>query len=146
METNSLALVFFHPGFRGSSGKKKEKSITLSSGAGSEVNEVLDKCVRGRKEREGEEKCSSVAVGYLRSGQEKQGAGVSLSRIKFMAIDWNCAPVCVGSDECVFLFGSWQDLTEVKSHHIKPIMAKQANEKTESQKTSQKRGHWLLYL
>lgn len=45
MATNSPAFTHLHPRLRGS----EEKSITVPSGAGSGVNEVLDKCVRGRK-------------------------------------------------------------------------------------------------
>lgn len=45
--------------------------------------------------------------------------------------------VCVlDVDECVCLFGSWWNLTGVRSHHIKPIMDKQANETDESHEMS----------
>ncbi|CAB1436629.1 unnamed protein product [Pleuronectes platessa] len=46
MATNSPVLTPLHPRLRGST----EKSITVPSEAGSGVNEVLDKCVRGRKD------------------------------------------------------------------------------------------------
>lgn len=74
MATNSPVLTLLHPRLRGS----EEKSITVPSGAGSGVNEVLDKCVRGRKEWERGKSagvcvlCEYMSVCCIRSGQEKQ--------------------------------------------------------------------------
>lgn len=130
---------------------RREKSITVPSGAGSGVNEVLDKCVRGRKRvREGK-KClfacvcvfvrEYMSVLYKEWSRETEWPKASwvqvsgLSGIKFMTIDRYC--VCVRWWwMCVCVFGSWWNLTEVRSHHIKPIMAKQANETNESHEMS----------
>lgn len=57
----------------GGGGEKKKKSITAPSGAGSEVNKVLDKCVSGMgTEREsGAVKGSLQCVCFISSGQEE---------------------------------------------------------------------------
>lgn len=58
----------------GSEQKKKKKSIMEPSGPGSGVNEVLEKCVGGRKRREGlsVRACVCVCVCSIRSGQQKR--------------------------------------------------------------------------
>lgn len=98
----------------------------------------------GRRER-GEKVlvcvCKYMSVCYVRRGKRNRVTSWAqmsgLSGIKFMTIDWSCVCVRVlDVDECVCLFGSWWNLTGVRSHHIKPIMDKQANETDESHEMS----------
>lgn len=121
----------------------------MPSGAGSGVNEVLPKSVRGRKGvREGKKRssvcvCEYMSVCCIRSGQEKQSDQRPRGCMCQACQGSNLWPliravcVCVlDGDECVCLFGSWWNLTGVRSHHIKPITAKQANETNESHEMS----------
>lgn len=66
--------------------------------------------------------------------------GTSVTLVKFMTIDCSCPVyVCVcaraGGNKCVCSSGSRLNPTGVRSHHIKPIMAKQAIETNESLET-----------
>lgn len=55
-------------------GGEEKKSITVPSGAGSEVNKVLDKCVSGAgkepESRAGKESLQRVC--FIRTGQEEK--------------------------------------------------------------------------
>lgn len=111
MATNSPVLTLLHPRLRGS----EEKSITVPSGTGSEVKEVLDNCVRGRKQwkrkRERERKYLCECVLHKEWSRETEWPKPSwaqmsgLSKIKFMTIDWSCAHVCARVYVCAI--GWW---------------------------------------
>lgn len=106
--TNSPVFTLLQPRLRGS----KEKSITVTSGAGSWVNQDLDEWGRQKKKKMWK-KCLSVCVSVLSKGSSKEMAWLKaswvqvsgLSGIKFMTIDRNRAHVCVCL--CVRWFFVW---------------------------------------